>query len=230
MNSFVTAILPAAGTGSRMGTNTPKQFIRLKGRPLFYYALEAFDRCETVNQMILAVPASYIQTAEKRVAELSMNKKVNIIAGGKERQDSVFNGLAAADDKADLILVHDGVRPFVTVDLISRVIQNAAEYGAAVAAIPETDTVKRIHDGWIEETLERSSIWRIQTPQCFRADWLRDAYEKAARDKVRVTDDSALIEKMGKPVRIVEGDYFNIKVTTPVDLMTAEYILKERDL
>jgi 2-C-methyl-D-erythritol 4-phosphate cytidylyltransferase len=226
----VVAVVPAAGQGRRMGHATPKQFLTLGGLPLLVHSLRTLDASDTVAAIVLAVPPSETDYCRREIVSRYGFKKVQqVVAGGEERQDSVRLGLAAAGDDADIILVHDAVRPFVTADMIARVVAAAARHGAAIVAVPMRDTVKRVGpDGLIEETVDRKPLWLAQTPQAARRVLLQDAHRKAQEDGFRGTDEAQLIERMGHRVAIVEGSTENIKVTRPEDLAMGESILASR--
>jgi 2-C-methyl-D-erythritol 4-phosphate cytidylyltransferase len=224
----VVAVIPAAGLGTRMGGNTPKQYLSLGGLPLLVYSLQVFQKLEHVQEIILSVPESYREYCWREVViPFGLKKVVQVVTGGNRRQDSVRNGLMAISRQPDGILVHDGVRPFIDPTIIKNVIHCAGQTGAAVVALPIHDTVKRVDVcGIIQETLKREELWQIQTPQVFRYDWLVEAHQQAQQLQWDVTDDAALIERMGHPVSVVEGSCFNIKVTRPDDLAFGEAILR----
>jgi 2-C-methyl-D-erythritol 4-phosphate cytidylyltransferase len=224
----VVAVIPAAGLGTRMGGKTPKQYLSLGGIPLLVYSLQVFQKLESIREVILAVPDSDREFCWREIVKpFGLEKVTQVVAGGKRRQDSVRNGLAAIATPPDGVLVHDGVRPFIDKQIVRNVINCAGQTGAAVVAMPIHDTVKRVNQcGIIQETLKREELWQIQTPQVFRYDWLVEAHQQARQHEWEVTDDAALIERMGYPVSVVEGSCFNIKVTRPDDLAFGEAILK----
>jgi len=224
----VVAVVPAAGLGTRMGGNTPKQYLSLGGLPLLVYSLRVFQHLESIREIILSVPESDLEYCRWGIVKpFGLEKVTQVVAGGKRRQDSVRNGLAAISNPPDGVLVHDGVRPFIDPKVVRNVIHCAGQTGAAVVAMPIHDTVKRVDlSGIIQETLKREELWQIQTPQVFRYDWLVEAHQQAQQYQWEVTDDAALIERMGYPVSVVEGSCFNIKVTKPDDLVFGEAILK----
>ena len=219
----ITAIIPAAGFGRRMGGAVPKQFMYLAGRPILDYILTAFEDHGGVESVILTVPEEEVETVTEKCKAFAIVKQV--IAGGEQRQDSVYNGLKSIEKGTDLVIVHDGVRPFLTVEMIESVIKAATEYSAAITAIPVSDTVKRAtEEGWVDRTIDRSDLWRVQTPQAFRYDLLRRAFEKAMADSYYGTDESSLVEYIGQPVKIIMGSLLNIKITRPEDLVLGEKI------
>jgi 2-C-methyl-D-erythritol 4-phosphate cytidylyltransferase/2-C-methyl-D-erythritol 2,4-cyclodiphosphate synthase len=218
-----TAIIPAAGAGVRAGLEVPKQWAQIAGRPLVAHTLERLAACVRVDALVLVVDD--IARAGALLTPFEFSKPMTIVRGGARRQDSVRAGLALAGD-AELVAVHDAARPLVTPDLVGRVIEAAAETGAAAAALPVEDTLKRGDDsGFISGTVERAGLWRVQTPQVFRADWLAEAHASADREGWEVTDDAALIERLGRPVRLIRGEAMNFKVTTADDIELARRLL-----
>lgn len=218
------AIVPAAGTGKRMGKDVPKQFLSIQGKPIFIYTLEVLDRCRMVDEVVLVMAPDHLERAREHIEEFGVRKVTQVIAGGRERQDSVMNGLQNLT-QVSVVLVHDGVRPFATEKQVKAVIQMVRKHGAAIVAVPAKNTIKRVDNGRVEVTLNRDLLWQVQTPQGFRFDLLKQAYEQAYADKCYMTDDSALVERLGHTVHIVEGDYRNIKITSPEDLAVAEAYL-----
>lgn len=210
-----------------MGGTTSKQYLALGGLPLLVLSLRVLQRIETIREIILSVPESNQGYCWREiVSPFGLEKVTQIVAGGERRQDSVRNGILAIPGSPDLVLVHDGVRPFIDDRMVEEVIGCAERTGAAVVAMPVHDTVKRVDDhGVIQETLKREELWQIQTPQVFRYDWLVQAHRQAQQQEWNVTDDAALIERMGYPVSVVEGSCFNIKITRPEDLDFGEAIL-----
>jgi len=224
------AIIPAAGIGKRMGAGVPKQYLELNGRPLFVVTLEVFEQCPLIDEIILVVPAAEIDFCAQQLGKGSFRKVKQIVAGGKERQNSVANGLAAVSSHLDFVAVHDGVRPMVTTELIVRVIEAAHECGAAIPVLPVIDTLKKGDGLFVAETVDRSAYWRVQTPQCFEKSLLLKAYQKLNFKQINVTDDASLVEHLGQPVKMVSGEESNLKITTPVDLLIAEYLFKRDKL
>ena len=226
----VTAIIAAAGVGKRMGQATPKQFLAVLGQPLLAHTLIPFEAVQEVSEIILLIPAGWEEHCRKVVIEKYGFKKVTkVISGGKERQDSVYLGLNEASNTTDMIIVHDGVRPLVTEALIQMSIRTASDSGAAVVAIPLTDTLKQVTmDGLVKRTLKRDGLWLVQTPQTFQKKIILEAYEAAYRDQFYGTDDAALVERVGFPIKIVLGSGMNLKITTPDDLRLSEFLLRQR--
>ncbi|HET6370521.1 MAG TPA: 2-C-methyl-D-erythritol 4-phosphate cytidylyltransferase [Nitrospiria bacterium] len=213
-----------------MGAETRKQFLSLCGRPLILHTLSVFECAKSIDGIVLVVPVEEEKLAVELVKEHRVKKVARIVVGGKTRQDSVYCGLLATDADADLVAVHDGVRPLVTEEIISRTISRAKELGAAIAAVPVSDTLKEASfDGCIKQTHDRMGFWLAQTPQVFRRGILMAAFEKAAAQNMVGTDEAFLVERLGYPVGLVEGSRENIKVTTPDDLQMAEYLLSKRN-
>ncbi len=222
----VSAIIPAAGSGIRIGGKVQKQFLELADKPIIAHTLLKFQKTDLINDIYLVVPPDKVGYCKTEIVEkYKISKAVEVIAGGKERQDSVYNGLSKVNPKADIIVVHDGVRPFITEKIIEESILKADKYGAVIVAIPEKDTVKEVYDGLIVTTLNRKLLWRIQTPQTFKRDILEEAFKKAITEKYYGTDESSIVERTGYPVRIVNGSDFNIKITTPEELILGNIIL-----
>jgi 2-C-methyl-D-erythritol 4-phosphate cytidylyltransferase len=224
------AVVPAAGRGARMGSHLPKQFLSLGGLPILVHSLRVLHAVPAVEHIILVVPEADRQYCLTEIVTRHRFAKVTkIVAGGEQRQDSVRHGIQEAGDDAELLLIHDAVRPLITRELVERVIQRAAEVGAAIVAIPMRDTVKRVnHDGVIETTVDRRPLWLAQTPQVFRADVIREAHRKAHIEKFHATDDAQLLEWIGRPVAVVDGSEDNIKITRPQDMAIGEAILAAR--
>jgi 2-C-methyl-D-erythritol 4-phosphate cytidylyltransferase len=222
------AIIPAAGQGTRMGSAIPKQFLLLRGEPILHHTLTAFEASGQVDAVILVVPEKDFAAAEKHWLQ-GYDIVKQIVVGGKERQDSVYNGFCALDQDTDVVLVHDGVRPFVSADMIQRTIEAAQQYGGAITAIPVNDTIKLADDGgFVARTVDRNGLWRIQTPQAFQYAVLAEAFQKAVQDSYYGTDEGALLEYAGKKVKIIEGSEMNIKITRKEDLILGEAILNRR--
>ncbi|AST05840.1 2-C-methyl-D-erythritol 4-phosphate cytidylyltransferase [Anoxybacillus flavithermus] len=220
-------VIPAAGQGKRMNAGINKQFIEIEGIPVIIHTLRVFERDDFCQGIVLVIND---QEREQFVHMLRCFKikKVNaLVSGGEERQQSVYNGLKAVND-GHIVLIHDGARPFVTIKKIHELVQVTKETGAAVLAVPVKDTMKQVIDGHIEKTVDRSSLWAVQTPQAFSMSIILDAHERAKQEQFVGTDDASLVERIGHRVVIVEGEYTNIKLTTPEDLLFAEAILRAR--
>jgi 2-C-methyl-D-erythritol 4-phosphate cytidylyltransferase len=223
------AIIAAAGSGRRFGGEVKKQFQLLCGKPILSYSIESFQKSRLVAEIILVVPEDSVSYCHEEIVDKFGFKKVTkIISGGEERQNSVEIGFNSISDKTDIVVVHDGVRPFITVKTIEEVIKEAIKSGGAIAAIPVKDTVKKSStENYIERTIPRDSLWLAQTPQAFRYDVLKRAIERAKEDGFIGTDESSLVERVDIRVKLVKGSEFNIKITTEEDLLFGELILKE---
>jgi len=228
-NGGTVAVVPAGGLGRRMGAALPKQFLDLGGKPILIRTLEKLERCPDVDFVIVVVPAELVDRARETIDAYPVRKVVRIVPGGAERQDSVHRGLLVLPAGAELVLVHDAVRPFVTVRKISESIAAARECGAAILAVSSRNTMKQVENGWVVRTLDRTLVWQVQTPQVFKTDWILEAYEKAQRDGFRSTDDSLLVERMGYRVKVVLGEETNIKITTKADLVQAEALVETEE-
>ncbi|MBI5755444.1 MAG: 2-C-methyl-D-erythritol 4-phosphate cytidylyltransferase [Nitrospirae bacterium] len=226
----VAAIIPAAGKGKRMRHVVHKHYILLEGRPILAYNIEAFEKCIGVNQVFVVVRSGEEEYCLKEVVERYGFKKVlKIVIGGERRQDSVYNGIKELDEDTDIVVVHDGVRPFVSPELINETVKLAMYVDGVVAAMPVKDTIKEISpDGFIKGTHERESLWNAQTPQTFKRRIIEEAFERAFTDNFSGTDESSLVERLGGRVKIIEGSHENIKITTKEDLLLAEFILRKR--
>jgi 2-C-methyl-D-erythritol 4-phosphate cytidylyltransferase len=222
------AIIAAAGTGSRMASDRPKQFLQLAGSPIIFHTLKPFELCESIQEVIVVLPAEESAAFLAHAGKLGLRKLARVVPGGATRADSVKRGLLAIRAAtAEIVAVHDGVRPFVTVEEIDNTIAAAERDGAAILATPVTDTIKLVEGSRVVKTLERRQLRQALTPQCFRYELLRRAYEQADVNDPSLTDESALVERLGHPVTIVNGSARNIKITTPRDLLIAETFLNE---
>ncbi|WP_316572516.1 2-C-methyl-D-erythritol 4-phosphate cytidylyltransferase [Neobacillus sp. YIM B06451] len=221
-------ILPAAGRGKRMGAGVNKLLLELAGIPVLIHTLLVFEADENCQGMILAVNPEEQDEMASLLHRYNIKKPVRFAQGGAERQQSVYSGLKEAGNEG-LVLVHDAARPFITKGIISRLAEAAERDGAAVLAVPVKDTVKKVIGNHVAETIERSSLWAVQTPQAFRISVLLEAHERAEQDEFLGTDDASLVERMRHPVAVVHGDYNNIKLTTREDLVFAEAILGQRN-
>jgi len=224
----VFAIIPAAGSGTRIGGEVRKQFLPLHGKPIIVHTLQQFEHCPDVDEVALAVPESAIVEMESLVSRYRLHKVNKVVVGGAKRQDSVAYALDRLAVKgSDLILVHDGVRPFIEPKRISHLVKVCKADDAAVLAVQPKETIRRsTGGGYFDQTLDRTALWLVQTPQAFRAKLLLKAFEQARKEKFYSTDEAALVERLGVKARIVEGNYDNIKITTPEDLELGSLILE----
>ena len=223
----VCAVVPAGGAGTRMGGTVPKQFLELNGKPILYYTLKTLQDCGIISELILVVPEKeYDNACTDWLGKPEIVTKV--VVGGEKRQDSVYNGFCELSPQTEIVLVHDGVRPFLSHQMIQESVDAAREYGAAITAIPVNDTIKRVDDsGMVSQTVDRDGLWRVQTPQVFRYELLQEAFKKANSEKFYGTDEGTLIEHLGKPVKVVEGSEQNIKITRPEDLRLSEIFISK---
>jgi 2-C-methyl-D-erythritol 4-phosphate cytidylyltransferase len=223
-----TAIIPAAGIGVRMHADRAKQMLELGGVPVLVHTLKRFQDCDSIDQVILVLQPNLTSDILGLMSRYNLTKVARVVAGGAERQDSVYRGLQVVNqDSAGIIVVHDAVRPFVKPEEIRAVIERAESTGAALMALAATDTIKQVKSGRVGRTLDRRRIYYAQTPQAFRYSIIREAFERAYADGFIGTDESQLIERIGHRVSVVEGSPINIKITRPFDLRLAEAIQKE---
>ena len=238
----VVAIVPSAGKSERMeeparrsseSEGEKKEFLSLSDKPILTHTLKPLEDHHQISEIILVVDEKSVEKCKKEIIEKYGFKKVKeVVVGGEERQDSVYNGLKRVDKDCDIVLIHDGARPFLTEDLITRSIEEVEKHKAAVVVVPCIDTIKFAHKekDMAVETLDREYLWMAQTPQTFRYEIILKAYKKAEEDNFKGTDDASLVERMNQPVKIVRGSYDNIKITTPQDFILAEAILKKRSV
>lgn len=224
---FISAVIVAAGKGTRMNMEINKQYIEVCGKPILARTLQIFEECRIINEVVLVVNESDILYCKQNIVdEFDFTKVKVLVAGGEQRQNSVYNGLLEVDKKCDIILIHDGARPLVNEESIVECIKAANEIGAACVAVPVKDTIKRADENnFVLETLDRSTLWSIQTPQAFKYDLILEAHRKALQDGFIGTDDAVLVERLGYRLKLVMGGYDNIKITTKEDIAIAEAII-----
>ncbi len=222
-------IIPAAGQGKRMKAGKNKQFIELHEIPIIIHTLRVFEKHSNCTGIILVINEAEQVDFLNLIEKYQISKLKQFVLGGQERQHSVYNGLKAIKD-GELVLVHDGARPFITHESINNLVLKAMETGASTLAVPVKDTIKKVEGGIVTETVERSTLWSIQTPQAFQLSLIMNAHNRAMKEGYLGTDDASLLERVGQPVSIVVGDYTNIKITTPEDLFIAEAILTKKDI
>ena len=227
---YCSVIIAAAGQGKRMQSEINKQYIKLINKPILAYTIEAFEKIEDVKEIVVVVAKDEIDLCLHSVIQPYGFKKIKkIVEGGKERQDSIYQGLQGLSQKTEIILIHDGARPFVQEEEIKKSIHVASVEGACVIGVRAKDTIKRVDDQQIIiETPDRKQLWMVQTPQTFQYELLQQAYRKAQEDHFMGTDDASLVERLKIPVKMVEGKYTNIKITTPEDLVYGEIILRQQ--
>jgi len=232
--SRVAAVLPAAGLGTRMGAETPKQFLELDGVPLVIFTLRRLAACEAISAFFIATRADEVASLEERVRQERMGRPVRVVRGGGSRQESVANALGEVADDTDIVLVHDAVRPLVTREQVERVIAEARARGAAILGIPAIDTVKEVRRTSLPEdvalitgTIPRERIVLAQTPQAFSLQLLREAFGRAAEDGLSASDEASMVERLGRDVHVVLGSERNIKITRPADMELARFYLEQ---
>lgn len=224
---ITSAIIVAAGKGTRMGANVDKLWLEVAGRPVVAHTWQRFDAAACIQEIILVVRAGMAEHFSKLAVDFGFKKPFRLVAGGAERQDSVWNGLAALAPETGIVAIQDAARPCTAAELIAATIQAARETGAAVAAQPVTDTLKATDDGQtIARTVDRSKLWSVQTPQTFRVEVIRRALAAARAQNLQLTDDTAACELIGQPVRLVSSTTPNPKVTVPADLPFIESLLR----
>jgi 2-C-methyl-D-erythritol 4-phosphate cytidylyltransferase len=228
---FISAVIVAAGRGTRMNMDINKQYIEVCGVPVLARTLKTFEDCDCIDEIIIVVNAQDIVFCKQEIVDdFGFTKVKSLVAGGNERQQSVYNGLKEVDPRCDVVLIHDGARPFIREESIIGSIDAALECGASGVGVPVKDTVKvGDEEGYIRETLDRKAIWTIQTPQTFRYGVIMEAHQKAEIDAFSGTDDTMLAERMGVRIKLVMGSYDNIKITTQEDLAFAEAIVRSRE-
>jgi 2-C-methyl-D-erythritol 4-phosphate cytidylyltransferase len=232
--SRITAILPAAGLGTRMGAETPKQFLELGGEPLVIFTLRRLAACAAITDFILATRADELSFLEDRVSKARIGRPARVVHGGDTRQQSVANALKQVAAETEIVMVHDAVRPFVTVEQLDRLIAEARERGAVILGIPAIDTVKEVKRASLPEdvaritgTIPRERIVLAQTPQAFRCGILREAFARAESDGVTASDEASLVERLGQDVYVMLGSERNLKITRPADMDLARFYLEQ---
>lgn len=225
---LTSVVIAAAGKGTRMGLETNKQYLELQGKPVLAVTIQRFEDCISIDEIIVVANETEVEFCRKNVTDRYGFKKVKVVtSGGATRQQSVYNGLCHVSTGCGIVLIHDGARPFIDAHNIEACIDAAQQYGAAVVAVPAKDTIKRAdRSGFVEETVDRSNLWYIQTPQAFQYDLIMDAHTRAAQDGFDGTDDAVLAERIGRKVRLVAGSYNNIKITVREDLIMAEFMAR----
>ena len=230
-NRFVTAIVAAAGMGKRMQRNIGKQFLTVGDKPILAHSLKKIEECRYVDYIVIVIKKSDINYIGKILNSYNLKKPFKLVYGGKERQDSIYAGLQEMPQRTEIVLTHDGVRPFVREKNIEKVIEAVDVTGASVLAIPVIDTIKVSLGGqFADYTPDRSKLYAVQTPQVFLKDVLLKAYKQAYQEEYYGTDDCSLVEKTGIKISLVKSDNFNIKITTPEDLTIAEAIIKSQEV
>ncbi len=228
--SIVSAIIVAAGKGKRMGTQISKQFLLLDGKEILAHTVGRFEQFSKIQEIVLVSGRNDLEEVRAMVKSYGWKKVSAIVPGGKERQDSVRCGLNALSKQTEIVLIHDGVRPFVTEEMINSSIDAALEYGGCVLGVQAKDTLKICDEnGFVLETPERSAMWHIQTPQTFCRECIVKAYEKAEQEGFLGTDDASVAEFAGMKIKVIQGSYQNIKITTKEDILIGACFLKEEE-
>lgn len=223
------AIILAGGSGKRMGTATNKQFLLLDNKPIIVRTLQIFEECRPVDGVYLVVNQKDLPIMQEEILETyKFNKVLKLVIGGRLRQDSVRNGLEAIENPCDIVIIHDGARPFVSPSFIEKGIFLMEMFDAVIPALPVKDTIKTVSkEGFVMKTLERDSLWNVQTPQTFKYDLIIKAYRDGMSKKLYGYDDATFLEHMGKKIKVIEGSPYNIKITTPEDLIIAKGMLSQ---
>ncbi len=223
------AIILAGGAGKRMGATTNKQFLLINNKPIIVHTLEIFENCRSIDNIFLVVNQKDLPVIQKEILETyRFNKVTKLVIGGRLRQDSVRNGLEAIESPCDIVVIHDGARPFVSPSFIEKGIFLMEMFDAVIPGIPARDTIKAISkEGFVSKTLPRDSLWQVQTPQTFKYELIMKAYREGMAKKLYGFDDATFVEHLGKKVKVIEGSPYNMKITTPEDLIIAQGILSQ---
>ncbi|MBU4440779.1 MAG: 2-C-methyl-D-erythritol 4-phosphate cytidylyltransferase [Acetobacterium sp.] len=225
--TLTSVIIPAAGLGRRMNATISKQYLTLMGKPILAHTLDVFERCPLISEIILVINPDEFELCQEQVLSGYPYTKIKLVSGGATRQQSVYNGLAAVMPNAQIVMAHDGARPLIQESVIKKSIEETIRHQATVVGVPAKNTIKVINDaGFVEHTPDRNYLVEIQTPQTFAYELLKKAHQNARELGIEGTDDAFLVERLNVPVKIVIGDYTNIKITTPEDLVIAESIMK----
>lgn len=224
---FSSAVIVAGGSGKRMGAKIPKQFLLLNEKPILFHTVSLFNKCPQINEMVVVLPENDITWFKESIEKnLSFKKPFKVVKGGKERQDSVKNGISSVSEQSDIVLIHDGVRPFVTENHIKELINECLKYDCVIPGLSVSETVKRSDSkNYIVETISRDNLFLAQTPQVFKTSVLKKAHDYAEKNNIAATDDALLLEETGHKVKIYNGLRANIKITTPEDLEFANLII-----
>ncbi len=223
--SVVTALIVAGGLGTRMNSSVPKQFLPLKGKPVVQWSLECFNKTHVVDNIILVLPPDWVDEGRDKLISFDPARPFKIVAGGDRRQDSVKAGIDAIPNEEGWVIIHDGARPGISPELVVNAMESAKKNGNAVCAIPSCDTLVKVVKGKVTETLDRSQVYRVQTPQIFRLSKMRQALANAERNNITATDDASLVRETGEKIFLVDGSELNAKITRPEDLNILEALL-----
>lgn len=225
---MIVTVIPAAGEGKRMGLSLPKQFFPVNGVPLIVYTLEVFENHPQVDEIIVATSSNYLKSLENLISQQGFKKVKKVVFGGQTRQASVWAGVKIASESAEVFLVHDAVRPFISKHLINKVIEATLKYQAAIPAIPVRDTLAEEGNGWLKKNLSRESLYHIQTPQGVKAEILRKCLEIAEKKNLIFPDESSLLLYFGYSVKMVKGSFLNFKITYLEDLLLVQKLLESK--
>lgn len=228
-NKYISVVIPAAGMGKRMNNNINKQYIKLEGKEVLARTVEKFNNNKFIDEIIVVARADEVEFCKENIINrYGFDKVKSIISGGNERMNSVYNGLKKVKKDCNIVLIHDGARPFITDKIIKQSIDETIKFDSTVVGVKVKDTIKIVdNNNKVIDTPDRDYIWAVQTPQTFKYDIIMGCYDKAISENIKVTDDSMIAEKYGYSVKMILGDYNNIKITTPEDLLFGEKILKE---
>ncbi|HDL18266.1 MAG TPA: 2-C-methyl-D-erythritol 4-phosphate cytidylyltransferase, partial [Bacteroidetes bacterium] len=211
------------------GKRTRKQFLRIGDKPILFYSLHIFEQCAAIDEVVLVIKEEDLSFAAETVVDrFNFHKVQKIVSGGEKRQNSVFAGLQAVDENSRMVVIHDGVRPFITVEQVELGVQKCVDSGAVISAVPVVATIKKATGGKVVRTINRDALWEIQTPQIFNFDLIYTAYSQAFAEGFPATDDAMMVERLGGEVHILPGDRRNIKITTPEDLHYANFVLENK--
>lgn len=228
MNDNIVAVVPAAGLGKRLGPGTNKPFLSILGKPIIIWTLEALSSVSEISEIIPVFRESDMESGIALCERYRLSKVKQMAPGGKERQDSVYNGLRLLQSNTGIVVIHDGARPLIESSLVKQAIADIEGFDGVIAGVPVKNTIKEVENTIVKKSLKRDSLWSIQTPQVFRYGSIMEAYARAMEEGFYSTDDSALMERTGCRIRLVIGSYDNIKVTTPDDIPVAEMLLRKR--
>ena len=226
-NMYCSAVIVAGGKGTRMASDIKKQYLELNGKAVLAHTIDQFENCPMIDEIIIVTGADEVKYCTEHIwKKYGFSKIKSVVPGGKERQDSVYNGLLGISPSTQIVLIHDGARPLIRREQIEASIEGALETGACVVGVPIKDTVKICDQNQIIlETPSRDTLWAVQTPQTFRYDWILQAYQEGIKNNLQVTDDAMMVEALGYPVKMIKGYYDNIKITTPEDLVIAKSMM-----
>jgi 2-C-methyl-D-erythritol 4-phosphate cytidylyltransferase len=218
-----TAIIASGGSGIRFGSDIPKQYLELCGIPVFIRTLKVIDNVDNINNIIIALDPNRQDFVKEQISKYGIRKRIDFVNSGKERYDTVYNAIKCKNiQSSEIILIHDAVRPLASTQLFINIIEATDKYGAAVPGLLPKETIKSIDGNFVKDTIDRNNLRNIQTPQGFRKDILIDSYNQMNVEDVSITDDASIVEQSGYPVHIIQGEEFNIKITTPLDMIFAE--------